>query len=299
MSKAKAQTAIIEAPVMVEASLATVNLPIIGCTCDYSNIPEIEYDDKGQIVPANPADFQTSQIYIDCNDVSNPWANDCSYAPYGAMVTPDDLAVIQSEGVKSYSPLMVVSNKTFPSEKWVWYSLTTCPEVAIKPGTSKVQTIKLQLDGARYEETQERRYQIFLARCLTDLDRICVNPLIATLQSALQVAEADLLACQVLLQDKLADLSFVRSELTKLTGKTIKTGKAIVSITSNRSRANADRFGLVGNESAFMAAVVMGPCTMTEALERCGQRWPQTKLAQRMIEAGHLVKSGNTYSVRS
>jgi hypothetical protein len=199
-----------------------------------------------------------------------------------------------------YSPLMVVSNRVWPADKWVWYGLAEAPDTSVESG-STTQTIKAALRRAEHEKTQIVRYNVFVARTLRDLDKLVVNPLISVLQSALEVAEADLVTCQVLLQSKLADLSFVRQELAKLTGKAIPKSKSVVlpGTPSNRSRSNADRFGLVGNESAWMEAVAMGPCTMTVALERCGQRWPQTALAKRMIVAGYLSKSDNTYSVRS
>jgi hypothetical protein len=198
--------------------------------------------------------------------VNNSWAQGLPYAPMG----------MDGERATEYAPLM---------------------KDCRKPALSKVASIQAALKEARKEEQEERRYQNWLSRCLSDLDKLCVNPMIATLQAALTVAESDLASVQVLLQSKLADLQYVRVELAKLTGKALPKGKTVTGATSSRSRDNTDRFGLVGNESDWMAAVSQGPCTMTVALERCGQRWPQSKLAQRMIEAGHLAKVGNTYSL--
>ena len=210
--------------------------------------------------------------------------------------------------------LPTVGNTDLPSAPFNWLGNAVTPEMEAAKATeynptmivrakfvqlSKVQSIKLQLDEARKEEIEAKRWAHFTARCLADLDKLCINPLIGTYQSALEVAKSDLVAVQVLLQSKLADLAFLQGELVKLQGGKVAKSSKVTSIgtTSNRSRDNTDRFGLVGNESAFMSAVAMGPCTMKEALGRCGQVHPQYRLVDRMIAAGYLSKTGNMLSL--
>jgi len=163
---------------------------------------------------------------------------------------------------------------------------------------SKVQSIKLALDVARKEELEERRTAHWVAIELRSLDKLCVNPLIGTYQQALEVAKADLVAVQLVLQDALANVAFLQSELAKLTGQKAPKGNTTIARTTSRNKEDADRFGLVGNESAFMQSIAsIGPCTMAEALRDCGQIHPQYRLVERMILAGFLVKTGKTLSL--
>ena len=230
-----------------------------------------------------------------------------------AKAQKDNLAII--EAPVNAVELPSVDHSDLPSSPFGWLTVSPCnldpnpldnPFDAFKvlhdkrrnPNPSKVQQIKVSLDEARKEETEARKWAHVTSCLVRDLDRLCVNPLIATYQQALEVAESDLLSVKMLLQSKLADLQFVRQELARLTGKTVKSGKvSSIGTSSNRSRDNADRFGLVGNESAFMSAVSQGSCTMKEALSRCGQVHPQYRLVERMVAAGYLVKVGNTLSL--